>query len=363
MIKRFYILGSEKARPSSRKTIFVDGSPDETYREGIDMELSHWIPNRTPIRFKADTSTEICMNFITEDSSDEWDLAINNHLDVDGILSVFVLVHSDFALKHRKVIVEAAEMGDFWAWGSREAQRLFQGLTLYMNDLRKEKTDILTVYELCFERVFDLIQTDNTDERMEKGLRALELSYRRVEKGEIKREPVNSRFVHYHLPAEFTLQDLRRTLHVPAFNDPLSDEAWLLPNVRAYYDKEKVHLVSAAGEHGYYYDLWYPGYMWADTPNSWRAPGFVFNGSTNGYFYGYDPLERAVATLNEWELNEGEWILVKELSPFSGIQGRNYPIVLSFMKDCQPALSSLDPDRVVPLLAEVFKESQQHGQK
>jgi hypothetical protein len=110
----------------SRKTIFVDGSPDQTFRDGIDMELSHWFPNRTPEKYKADTSTEICMNFVSEQSSADWDLAINNHLDVDGILSVFTLIHSEFALQHRETLVEATEMGDFWAWGNERAQRLFQ---------------------------------------------------------------------------------------------------------------------------------------------------------------------------------------------------------------------------------------------
>jgi hypothetical protein len=56
-------------------------------------------------------------------------VAVNNHVDVDGILSVYVLVHGNHALAHRPAIIEAAEMGDFWGWGGVPAQRVFQGIT------------------------------------------------------------------------------------------------------------------------------------------------------------------------------------------------------------------------------------------
>ena len=39
--------------PDSRATIFCDGSADESFRRGVDVELSHWIPNRTPGEFRA----------------------------------------------------------------------------------------------------------------------------------------------------------------------------------------------------------------------------------------------------------------------------------------------------------------------
>lgn len=351
----FYILGSETERPSSRRTIFVDGSPDKSYREGVDMELSHWIPNRTPGKYKADTSTEICMNFIAEESSDNWDLAINNHLDVDGILSIFTLVYRDFALKHREIIVEAAEMGDFWAWGSEPAQRLFQGLTLLMNDLRCKKTDIQAIYEECFRKAIDLIEGTVEDERISMGIQALNRSLHRVESGEIMREVYHERFVHYHVPGHLAKENMDQALKVPEFNAPLDDDLWLFPQVRSFQDREKVHLVSVAGENGTYFDLWYPGYMWADTPNSWRAPGFQFTGSTNGYFYGYQPLQEVLEKLASAERAKGTWTLVRELTPFSSIKGRNYPVVLSFMgENDQPALSRIDPKEVAQMLAEVF---------
>lgn len=359
----FYILGSETRRPFSRNTIFVDGTHDDSFREGVDLELSHWIPNRTPARFRADTSTEICMNFIREESTDEWDLAINNHLDVDGVLSVFTLVHPDFARKHRNVIVEAAEMGDFWAWGEEPSQRLFQGLTLKMEALRGAKTDIRRIYEECFEEVFRLVETEHSGDRVKLGMDALRESVDRVESGEIRRTVLHPRLVHYAIPRHLAEANLAKALHIPAFNAPLGDGAWLYPQTRNRWDREKVHLVSAETERGTYYDLWYPGYMWADTPHSWRAPGFHFSGSTNGYYYGYQPLEKAVARLYAMEPHRGRWKIARELSPFSSIPGRNYPVVVSFLgEDGHPAPSGISSETVADILSEAFTNSHHDGQ-
>jgi len=38
-------------RPESRRTVFADGTSESGFREGTDVELSHWIPNRTPPRY------------------------------------------------------------------------------------------------------------------------------------------------------------------------------------------------------------------------------------------------------------------------------------------------------------------------
>ena len=89
----FDIQGSRRPRPVSARTIYCDGSAGEGFRPGVDMELSHWLPNRTPPRFKADSSTEICLNFAaTGGALADYDLTLNNHVDVDGVLSMFAVV-------------------------------------------------------------------------------------------------------------------------------------------------------------------------------------------------------------------------------------------------------------------------------
>ncbi|KEO81864.1 DUF6687 family protein [Tumebacillus flagellatus] len=350
MIPQFYVLGSSEPRPESVRTIFADGSADQTYRDGVDLELSHWIPNRTPSEFKANTSTEICMNFVAGNSTEGWDLAINNHLDCDGVLSIFTLVHSEFALKHRETIVQIAEMGDFMGWGDSKAQAVYQALTKFMFGAKAENVDIRKIYEASFELIIRMLETDLSDDLQAQELHALvERSLQLVESGRVKRRVYGERFVHYHLPADVAGGELHRALHIPAFNALLTDAALLLPQVRHKLDPEKVHLVSVEGTIGTYYDLWYPGYMWAETPHAWRAPGFEFSGSTNGHYYGHPPLEEIVAQLQELETADGTWTLARELSPFASIKGRDFPVVLSFLTE-----SALMPDLVASMLANAF---------
>lgn len=53
-----------RPRPATHRTIYADGAADDGYRPGVDLELSHWQPNRTPAAFRADTSTEICVRWL-----------------------------------------------------------------------------------------------------------------------------------------------------------------------------------------------------------------------------------------------------------------------------------------------------------
>ncbi|MCX7570442.1 hypothetical protein OS242_10760 [Tumebacillus sp. DT12] len=355
MISQFFVLGSQQERPVSRRTIFADGSADKTFREEIDLELSHWVPNRTPERYQANTSTEICLNFVAHRPAGEWDLAINNHFDVDGILSVFSLVHAEYALQHRDILVQAAEMGDFWAWGERPAQILFQGLTLFYNRLRADQTDAREIYEQSFKLVIDLIERGiEAEPAVKEGLDALARSVERVVAGEIERTVYHDRFVMYRIPRHLAEADLGKALHIPTFNAPLADDMWLHPQARHRDDLEKMHLVAVETADGWQYDLHVPGYMWADTLQAWRAPGFAFSGSTNGHYYGFLELEQAVADLQAWETGNGEWTLAAQLSPFASIKGRNYPVILSVIGGEASTVSRLQPEAVAERLADVF---------
>ena len=87
-----HIEDGRSARPPTRRAIYCDGSHDAAFRDEADIELSHWIPNRTPARYRADTSTAICAAFVADNSRDrDFELAINNHLDADGVLALYVL--------------------------------------------------------------------------------------------------------------------------------------------------------------------------------------------------------------------------------------------------------------------------------
>jgi len=187
MIPRMYIEGTKQfERPESRRTVFADGGSNETYRPRRDVELSHWIPNRTPKAFKADTSTEICMNFV-EVGKANYDLVVNNHADVDGVLSIFTLLHPATALAHRETLVSAAAMGDFWGWGETAAQVLFQSLTEQIDTLTDAHADPQVVFDRCLAHISTLIEAGFEDPDIESTLAPLSTSVRWVEEGTIAR--------------------------------------------------------------------------------------------------------------------------------------------------------------------------------
>ncbi len=355
MIPGFHVSGSKTPRPESRRTIFADGSADQSFREGTDLELSHWVPNRTPARYKADTSTEIALNFAADPLADDFELAENNHLDVDGMLSLYALVHAGEALGCRDAIIGAAEIGDFSAWAERPSQRLFQGLTVLLEDARAGGTDVVEVYAEAFRRVPDLLEgCGPEDPRLGSGLEALDRSVERIESGRVAVTSVHERFTMFRLP-RLKGDELDSALRVPEFNALIDDSVWLWPQARNRAHGQAVHLVSVEASDGFYHDLWYPGYMWAETPDRWRAPGLEFSGSTNGYLYAHRPLERAARELRAAERATGRWVLATQVSPFGSIEGRSFPVMLSFLGlDGAPATSALDPEAVGALLAGAF---------
>jgi len=86
---------------------------------GAFLDLTHWQGNNTPPRFKADTSTEIALNFVVSSAaSNQWAgaVVVNNHFDTDGVLSIWTLLEPEQALLHRDLLVAAAEAGDFDEW-------------------------------------------------------------------------------------------------------------------------------------------------------------------------------------------------------------------------------------------------------
>jgi hypothetical protein len=94
---------------------------------GASLDLTHWQGNHTPVEYKADTSTEIALNFASSpDAFDRWAdaVVVNNHFDTDGILAAWVLL-DPAAAACRDLLVAAAEAGDFDEWPALE-----QGLWL-----------------------------------------------------------------------------------------------------------------------------------------------------------------------------------------------------------------------------------------
>src|SRR5947209_875457 len=94
---------------------------------GNAVHLSHWQGNETPARLRADTSTEIALNFVAAPDREEIArgarVVTNNHFDTDGVLSVWAVLTGGRALDLRNRLIAAAEAGDFSEFTGAQAVR------------------------------------------------------------------------------------------------------------------------------------------------------------------------------------------------------------------------------------------------
>lgn len=351
--KRFYIEGSSGARSQSHCSIYVDGTAGEDFREGIDVELSHWVPNRTEDRYKAGTSTEICFKFLIANEHHPYDLVINNHLDMDGLLSVFALAYPTVALQHREVLCAAAKAGDFWAWSTGKALKVFQEVTLLYQALGRQKVDLQKRYETCFEKILQILERpdEQTDtQSILEGQAAL------IEQGKIQRYDVTPRFVAYHVPKTLLQGRVDEFLRIPNFNEPLSQRLAFWPQVRNRWDEEKIQLVATETDNGIHYDLWYPGYIWADTEGLWRPPGVRLPEIAGGFQAIHWPeLSKVIQELNRLETGLCEWQLFPGISFLGQENARGFPIIVATLdKNNQQKESHLPLNTVIGCFRDLF---------
>ena len=89
------------------------------------LSLSHWPGNRSPAHLKADTSTEMALKLARDPGRSDWlngvSIVTNNHLDTDGLLSVYAVQHPEEALRHEPALLRAARTGDFAEFNTPEA--------------------------------------------------------------------------------------------------------------------------------------------------------------------------------------------------------------------------------------------------
>lgn len=105
--------------------VIVDGAPqDDTV-----LTLSHWPGSTSPPEFRADTSTEIVLNYLAKpDAKKQYApqarAVSNNHFDEDGLCSVWAMLHSKLALKRREQLVDVARAGDFNTYRRPQAAKV-----------------------------------------------------------------------------------------------------------------------------------------------------------------------------------------------------------------------------------------------
>jgi hypothetical protein len=114
----------------------LDGSPniivDGAATTGTVLTLSHWPKSGTPRDLKRDTSAEIVFAYL--DSPDfhvNADLVSNDHFDEDGLVGMFALTTPSMAERHRELLVDVANAGDFGVYKRRDAARIVFTISAY----------------------------------------------------------------------------------------------------------------------------------------------------------------------------------------------------------------------------------------
>jgi hypothetical protein len=268
------------------------------------------------------------------------------------MLSVYTLVHSAHAQDNRAIIIEAAEMGDFWGWGRPLAARLFQGLTFWLEQGSAENRAVQTIYEEAFARIPGLIEgTDPDVDRIDRSLEPMVRATQLVEQGSIVRTACGPRFTRYELPASVLAGAVDCATYIPRFNEPISTRALLWPQNRAKWDTERACLVSVESAAGWQHDLWFPGYLWADTDDRWIPAGMDFGNGMEHYNLINPALDAAVRNLNAAERGLGKWTHAAGESDLASQIQRQFPVVLRVLDSSGvPTVSSWSPKEAAELL-------------
>jgi hypothetical protein len=96
------------------------------------LTLSHWPKSGTPAALSADTSTAIVFKYLDSPAfHTAADAVSNNHFDEDGLVGIFVLLEPALAKRHRDLLIDVAQAGDFGVFERREAARIAFVLAAY----------------------------------------------------------------------------------------------------------------------------------------------------------------------------------------------------------------------------------------
>jgi hypothetical protein len=101
--------------------IIVDGAANSH----TVLTLSHWPKSGSPRELMDDTSTAIVFNYLDAPSYHvDVEAVSNNHFDEDGLVGIFALLQPSFAQRHRDLLVDVAQAGDFGVFERRDAARM-----------------------------------------------------------------------------------------------------------------------------------------------------------------------------------------------------------------------------------------------
>ena len=359
MKKQFVYFDDRYVRKSER-VLFVDGICPGVVTN-VDLELSHWVPNNTPIQYKSDTSTEICQKFIDSEQSEIFGQVSSNHFDTDGLLSVFTLLYPELAISHRSLIEKVSHMGDFGAWQEREASIFYETLANLRSHWKQEGLSSSECFQIGLKTVYELLdENQSTQYSSNNKFDQILIQKNRIESGDIFRDEINSRLSIYSWTLSQAESYGLNPFYSSGFDRGLCYEDMLPSQVRNFFDREKLCLVAVKSSEGMYYDLLIPEYLWAETKNLWIPDGIKHADQTNLFDWKRQTsnsqsfnLYKVCQTFNLLDSYLGQWILADNFNAFKTIPGRKFPVILSHIYKGQMAPSSLSIDQVTELLSKI----------
>lgn len=123
-----------------RPNVVVDGSPNA----GTVLTLTHWPGMAQPAGMGADLSAQMAFRFVRSGAEPGADVVTNNHLDQDGLASMFAFVDPDRALAHEELLIDLAAAGDFATYRFRDAARASMVISAYADSARSPIASELT---------------------------------------------------------------------------------------------------------------------------------------------------------------------------------------------------------------------------
>jgi hypothetical protein len=304
------------------------------------LHLSHWEGNRTPEELRADTSTEIALNFVAWPRREEWargvEVVTNNHFDADGVLSVWTVLNGERASGLRDELVSAAEAGDFSEFPGEDGVRVsvllqggdnpfVQGVNspLVQHLSGGARVDERRAYELVLpevERV--LTRTDEYEPLWREGWAWIARTLESFARGD-------SRVVEDER-SKLSTVTLARDLYGPGGFDPARHGAPY--TALAHNARGDVILVATPYGEGWAYRIDYAYYSWAETCTRPRVARRNLSG--------------LVSRLNVLERGRGVW---------KADRSELTSAVKFFDQRGAQAASQLEPDEVAAELREALR--------
>jgi hypothetical protein len=108
--------------------VIVDGAPNAH----TVLTLSHWPHSGTPPELADDLSAQIVFRYLDRpDLRAGADIVSNNHIDEDGLVSVWAMVNPEEAQRRRDLLIDVAAAGDFGTYRDRRAARIAFAISAY----------------------------------------------------------------------------------------------------------------------------------------------------------------------------------------------------------------------------------------